>query len=71
MGSVVNARAVRRRRQVDELIDRVATEELLLTQGPIEIAPVAVVIAAYKERENISEVVSSMPKQICGLEVNG
>lgn len=66
----MNARAVRRRRQVDELIDRVATEELLLTQGPIEIAPVAVVIAAYKERENISEVVSSMPKQICGLEVS-
>jgi glycosyltransferase involved in cell wall biosynthesis len=66
----VNARAERRRRQVDELVDRVALEELLAVQGPIEIAPVAVVIAAYKERDNIAEVVSNMPKEICGQAVS-
>jgi glycosyltransferase involved in cell wall biosynthesis len=66
----MNARAERRRRQVDELIDRVATEELLSAQGPLKLAPVAVVVAAYKERENIGAVVSSMPKQICGLEAS-
>lgn len=33
-------------------------------------APVAVVIAAYKERENIAHVVGAMPKEICGLAVS-
>jgi glycosyltransferase involved in cell wall biosynthesis len=66
----MNARAQRRRHQVDELVDRVAREELLAAQGPIEIAPVAVVIAAYKERENIAQVVTGMPKEICGLKVS-
>ena len=36
---VVNARSLRRRRQVDELVDRVAIDELVDAQGPIEIAP--------------------------------
>jgi glycosyltransferase involved in cell wall biosynthesis len=62
----MNARAERRRRQVDELVDRVALEELVASQGPIEMAPVAIVIAAYKERENIAGVVGGMPKEICG-----
>jgi glycosyltransferase involved in cell wall biosynthesis len=66
----MNARAERQRRQTDELIDRIATEELVAAQGPIEMAPVAVVIAAYKERENIAEVVGAMPKQICGQPVS-
>jgi glycosyltransferase involved in cell wall biosynthesis len=66
----VNARAERRRRQVDELVDRVALEELLAAQGPIELAPVAVVIAAYKERENIAHVLENMPKEICGQAVS-
>jgi glycosyltransferase involved in cell wall biosynthesis len=66
----MNARAKRRRRQVDELVDRVGIEELLGAQGPIEMAPVAVVIAAYKERENIAHVVNNMPKEICGLAVS-
>jgi glycosyltransferase involved in cell wall biosynthesis len=65
----VNARAGRRRRQVDELVDRTALDELLATQGPVTMSPVAVVIAAYKERENIAEVVGTMPKEICGLPV--
>ncbi len=62
----MNARALRRRRQIDELIDRVALEELLASQGPVEISPVAIVIAAYKERDNILEVVGGMPQEICG-----
>jgi glycosyltransferase involved in cell wall biosynthesis len=66
----VNDRAKRRRQQTDELIDRVATEELVAAQGPLELAPVAVVIAAYKERENIAEVVNNMPKVICGQAVS-
>ena len=66
----MNARAQRRRRAVDELIDRVALEDLLGAQGPVEIAPVAIVIAAYRERENIAEVVGAMPKEICGQPVS-
>ncbi len=62
----MNARARRRRRQVDELVDRVAIEELLACQGPVELSPVASVIAAYKERDNISEVLAGMPKEVCG-----
>jgi glycosyltransferase involved in cell wall biosynthesis len=65
----MNARAKRRRRQVDELIDRTALEELVASQGPLSMSPVAVVIAAYKERENIAEVVGTMPKEVCGLAV--
>jgi len=42
----VNARARRRSRQVDELIDRVALDDLLVSQGPVEISPIAIVIAA-------------------------
>ena len=62
----MNARAQRRRRQVDELVDRVALDDLLASQGPVEISPVAIVIAAYNERDNIAEVVAGMPKEICG-----
>jgi glycosyltransferase involved in cell wall biosynthesis len=65
----VNARTERRRRAVDELIDRVAIDELNAAQGPIVFEPVAIVIAAYKERENIAEVVRDMPKEICGQPV--
>ena len=62
----MNARYLRRRRQVDELVDRVAIDELVAAQGPIEISPIAIVIAAYKERDNIAQVIESMPKEICG-----
>ena len=46
-----------------------ALDDLFAAQGPVEIAPVAIVIAAYKERENITEVVAGMPKEICGQPV--
>jgi glycosyltransferase involved in cell wall biosynthesis len=66
----MNPRAQRRQHQVDELVDRVAIEEMVVAHGHIEIAPVAVVIAAYKEIENIGRVVAAMPKEICGLAVS-
>ena len=56
---VVNARAERRRRQLDELVDKVALEEFEPPTDRSKLAPVAVVIAAYKEVDNISEVVRS------------
>ncbi len=59
-------RAERRRRAVDELIDRAAIEELVAAQGPLEFNPVVIVIAAYRERDNIGDVVGGMPKEICG-----
>jgi len=62
----VNDRAKRRRRAVDELIDRAAVEELVAAQGPLVFNPVVIVIAAYRERDNIAEVVGGMPKEICG-----
>jgi glycosyltransferase involved in cell wall biosynthesis len=66
----VNARAERRRRSVDELIDRVALDDLIAAQGPVELGPVAIVIAAYKERDNIADVVGQMPKEICGQQTS-
>ncbi|MGD0875349.1 MAG: glycosyltransferase family 2 protein [Acidimicrobiales bacterium] len=66
----MNARSLRRRRQVDELVDRVAIDELIDAQGPLEIAPVAIVIAAYKERDNIAQVIEGMPKEVCGLQAS-
>jgi glycosyltransferase involved in cell wall biosynthesis len=66
----VNARDRRRRREIDIVIDQVALDELVDAQGPLEIAPVAIVIAAYKERDNIAEVLDEMPKEICGQAVS-
>ncbi len=66
----MNPRALRRRRQIDELIDRVAIDELLASQGPVEFSPVAIVIAAYKERDNIGKVVAGMPSELCGQPVS-
>jgi len=66
----VNPRVERRRRSVDELVDRVALDDLVAAQGPLEFGPVVIVIAAYKERDNIAEVVGGMPKEICGQPVS-
>ncbi len=62
----MNARDERRRRSTDDLIDRVAIEEFQAHHGGSPLNPVAIVIAAYKEAENIERVVKSMP-----VEVNG
>lgn len=66
----MNTREMARRRSIDELIDDVAIAELIESQGVPDLAPVAVVIAAYNEHDNITAVVESIPGTICGLEVS-
>lgn len=66
----MNARAARRREATDELIDRVAIEEFLERHGRERLSPVAVVIAAYKEAENIAQVVSAIPSRLGGEEAS-
>ncbi len=62
----MNARETRRRRATDELIDHVALEELAAHHGGRLLNPVAIVMAAYKEADNIEQVVKSMPAEING-----
>ena len=66
----MNAREERRRAATDELIDRVAIEEMEAAQGEVSLAPVTVVIAAYKEVDNIGAVLAGMPSQIGDLGVS-
>jgi glycosyltransferase involved in cell wall biosynthesis len=66
----VNARGLRRLRATDELIDRVALEEFHRAHGTPELAPIVVVIAAYKEADNIDSVITGMPKMIEELDVS-
>jgi glycosyltransferase involved in cell wall biosynthesis len=63
----MDARSARRRRALDELVDTVALEEFARAHGAPCLPPVVVVIAVYKERENIGAVMASMPKSICDL----
>ncbi len=62
----MNERDRRRRRATDDLIDRVALEEFSAHHGGQLLKPVAIVMAAYKEAENIERVVKSMPAEIGG-----
>jgi len=64
----MNPRNERRRRALDALVDTVALEEFSRAHGSPALPSVAVVIAAYKERENIREVIESIPKTICELD---
>ncbi len=66
----VNSREVARRRSLDDLVDDVAIAGFADAQGVPDLAPVAVVIAAYKERDSIGAVVESIPDAICGLGVS-
>lgn len=66
----MNAREQRRRLATDELIDRVALEEMAAVHGDFQLAPVAVVIAAYREVDNIGAVVTAMPEKIDELGVS-
>ncbi len=63
----MNDRERRRYRQLNDLVDTVAIEEFHVAHGTPVLGPVAVVIAAYKERGSIGAVVSAMPKELCGL----
>jgi hypothetical protein len=66
----VNTREERRRAATDELIDRVAMEEMAAAHGEFQLEPVTVVIAAYKEVDNIGAVVAGMPATIGDLGVS-
>lgn len=66
----MSAREERRRRATDELIDDVAAEEFSAAHGTPEIGPIAVVIAAYKEADNIASVIETMPKRIADHDVS-
>lgn len=55
---------------MSDLVDTVALEEFTAAHPDTELGPVAIVIAAYKERENIGDVVDCMPKKLCGLETS-
>lgn len=66
----MNARAARRRKATDELIDRVAMEEFASRHGTGDLSPVTIVVAAYKEADNIEQVVATMPSEIGGEPVS-
>ncbi len=60
----MNDRQRRRRQATDDLIDSVARQEFDAYHGTPKLASVAVVIAAYKEADNIGHVLAEMPKRI-------
>ncbi|MHB8244945.1 MAG: glycosyltransferase family 2 protein [Acidimicrobiales bacterium] len=62
----MNSREARRQQATDELIDRVALDEFGRHHGGHSVNPVTIVLAAYKEADNIERVVSSMPSEING-----
>jgi glycosyltransferase involved in cell wall biosynthesis len=62
----MNTREVRRRLATDELVDSVAVAEFHAAHGNPQFAPVVVVAAAYRERENIGRVVDALPAKLCG-----
>jgi glycosyltransferase involved in cell wall biosynthesis len=66
----VTTRDERRRKATDALIDQVALEEFQRFHGDARFAPVAIVIAAYKERDNIGQVVDGMPDKVNGEAVS-
>lgn len=59
--------AAHRALQVDELIDRLAREEFAASQPGVVFAPICIVIAAYKEKDNIEAVLQQLPSKLCGL----
>lgn len=62
----MNPREARRRRATDDLIDGVALEEFARAHGRQAFQPVAIVIAAYKEADNIEQVVKALPAEVNG-----
>jgi len=66
----MNPREQRRRQAMSDLVDVVALEEFHQSHGQPDLQPVAVVIAAYRERENIQGVIDAIPKDLCGLAVS-
>ena len=66
----MTGRHARFRNDADELIDRLAIEEFSLYHQTPTLHPVAVVIAAWKEAENIAGVLEGLPAEINGAAVS-
>lgn len=64
----MNPREQRRKAALTALVDSVAIEEFLSAHPDPALPRVAIVIAAYKEAENIAAVISTLPRELCGLE---
>jgi glycosyltransferase involved in cell wall biosynthesis len=64
----MDARAKKRAAQVDALVDGLAIDDANAYHGEHDFSPVCIVMAAYKEKDNIAHVVEHLPKQLCGLE---
>ncbi len=62
----MNAREIRRRGAVDELVDSVALAEFRAAHGDPALAQIVVVAAAYHEHDNIGHVVEALPAELCG-----
>jgi glycosyltransferase involved in cell wall biosynthesis len=54
----------------NEAIDKAALAEFDEVHGSPALAPIVVVIAAYKEKDNIGSVVTGMPHELAGLGVS-
>ncbi len=67
-GEPVSKRQKLRISSTDNLIDSLALEEFANFYGEIKMPEVAIVIAAYKEADNIGYVLSTLPKKVCGLD---
>ena len=62
----MNDRAQRRAAQVDALVDELAKADFDLAHPGATLPEVAIVIAAYKERDNIASVITALPEVLCG-----
>ena len=63
----MNPREQRRKAALNTLVDSVAIDEFMAAHSDAAMPSVAIVIAAYKEVENIEAVMKSLPSELCGL----
>ena len=62
----MNERELRRAAQVDALVDDLAKTDFDVAHPSVTLPEVAIVIAAYKERDNIAAVIAALPTTLCG-----
>jgi glycosyltransferase involved in cell wall biosynthesis len=63
----MNPREQHRKAALNALVDDVAIQEFKAAHGSVALPPVAIVIAAYKEVDNIGRVMATIPSALCGL----
>ncbi|MCL5048680.1 MAG: glycosyltransferase family 2 protein [Firmicutes bacterium] len=66
-GEPITERQKRRIAQTDELIDSLALKDFEDFYSKASLPEVVIVIAAYKEADNIGHVLTTLPKTVCGL----